>query len=93
MAALPSLAAAMPYRYHVTLGGRAARFTLRTHYSISILSKLKVVCALEAEELLKELTHRRHWVHPIHAERETGEKGSTEESPPQSTQLKNLHPN
>ena len=32
---------------------------------IIMLSKLKVICALEAEGLLKEPTRRRHWVHPF----------------------------
>ena len=30
-----------------------------------MLSKLKVVCALEAEALLKEPARRKHWVHPV----------------------------
>ena len=38
-----------------------------------MLSKLKVVCAVE-EGLLKEPTRRRHWVHPFHAQRKTSEK-------------------
>ena len=39
-----------------------------------MLSKLKVICALEAEGLLKEPTRRRHWIHPYNAERETSKR-------------------
>ena len=39
-----------------------------------MLSKLKTVCALEAEGLLREPKRRRHWVHPFNAERESSER-------------------
>jgi hypothetical protein len=42
-----------------------------------MLSKLKIVCALEAEGLLREPIHRRHWVHQFNSERETSEFKNT----------------
>jgi hypothetical protein len=45
-----------------------------------MLSKLKIVCALEAEGLLQEPIHRRHWVHPFNSERESSERFETFES-------------
>ena len=39
-----------------------------------MLSKLKVICALEAEGLLKEPTRRKYWVHPFNAEGETSKR-------------------
>ena len=39
-----------------------------------MLSKLKVICALEAEGLLKEPNRRKHWVHPFNAEGETNKR-------------------
>ena len=41
-----------------------------------MLSKLKIVCAPEAEGLLKEPTRRRYWVHPYHVERDTCDRFS-----------------
>ena len=39
-----------------------------------MLSKLKVIRALEAEGLLKEPTRRKHWVHPFNVEGETSKR-------------------
>ncbi|XP_066945794.1 uncharacterized protein [Macrobrachium rosenbergii] len=39
-----------------------------------MLSELNVICALEAEGLLKEPTRRKHWIHPFKAERETSKR-------------------
>ena len=39
-----------------------------------MLSKLNVVCALEAEGLLKEPSRRKHWVHPFNREQEATAK-------------------
>ena len=39
-----------------------------------MLTNLQVICAPEAEGLLRETTRRRHWVHPFKAERETSKR-------------------